>query len=102
MSNITPCRPKWKSKMTDRERFNKQMHYKPVDRCFNMEFGYWEENYSLWKPFIENKITNEGEANIYFSFDKTAGIGAPWLLPSFERKVLSETANSKTIVDLTD
>jgi uroporphyrinogen decarboxylase len=38
---ITPCRPKWQGTMTDRERFNRQMHYQPVDRCFNMEFGYW-------------------------------------------------------------
>ena len=28
---ILPCRPKWKSAMTDRQRFNNQMHYKPVD-----------------------------------------------------------------------
>ena len=42
----TPSRPKWKGTMTDRERFNNQMHYKPVDRCFNMEFGYWEENFT--------------------------------------------------------
>ncbi len=99
MKNITPCRPKWKSKMTDRERFNNQMHYKPIDRCFNMEFGYWEENYHQWQPFIDNKITHEGEANIYFNFDRTGGVGSPWLLPAFERKVLSETANSKTIID---
>jgi len=33
---ITPCRDKWKGTMTDRERFNNQMHYKPIDRCFNV------------------------------------------------------------------
>ena len=41
---IKPCRPRWKGTMTDRERFNNQMHYKPIDRSFNMEFGYWNEN----------------------------------------------------------
>lgn len=96
---IIPCRPKWKSAMTDRERFNRQMHYQPVDRCFNMEFGYWEENYHLWKPFVDNQITAEGEANRFFNFDRTGMVGAPWLLPAFERKVLSETATSQTIVD---
>ena len=39
---ITPSRAKWPGTMTDRERFNNQMHYQPVDRCFNMEFGYWD------------------------------------------------------------
>ena len=96
---IIPCRPKWKSAMTDRERFNRQMHYQPVDRCVNMEFGYWEENYQLWKPFVENRITTEDEANRFFNFDRSGMVGAPWLLPGFERKVLSETATSQTIVD---
>ncbi len=29
---ITPIRPKWKGTLTDRERFNRQMHYQPLDR----------------------------------------------------------------------
>ena len=49
---IQPCRPRWKGTMTDRERFNNQMHYRPVDRCFNMEFGYWEENFHQWTLFV--------------------------------------------------
>ena len=44
---MIPYRQKWKGTMTDRERFNNQMHYRPVDRCFNMEFGYWKENYEV-------------------------------------------------------
>ncbi|HUU59477.1 MAG TPA: hypothetical protein VMZ50_08040, partial [Phycisphaerae bacterium] len=59
---IRPCRPKWKGTMTDRERFNRQMHYLPVDRCFNMEFGYWEENFRGWDLFVKNGITNNAEA----------------------------------------
>ncbi len=96
--SITPCRAKWPGTMTDRERFNNQMHYKPVDRCFNMEFGYWKENYEIWDAFIENKITNEAEANIFFNFDKIAAVGGScWMLPAFEQKVISETENTKTI-----
>lgn len=67
MSTITPYVPRWKSEITDRERFNNQMHYKPVDRCFNMEFGYWEENYNEWDIFIRNGIKNEQEANKFGS-----------------------------------
>ncbi|MEI8078350.1 MAG: uroporphyrinogen decarboxylase family protein [bacterium] len=96
---IIPCRPKWKSAMTDRERFIRQMHYQPVDRCVNMEFGYWEENYQLWKPFVDNRITTEEEANRFFNFDRSGMVSSPWLLPAFERKVISETATSQTIVD---
>ena len=55
---IKPCRERWKGTMTDRQRFNNQMHYKPVDRCFNMEFGYWNENFKQWSIFLENGITN--------------------------------------------
>ena len=40
-----PLLPPWPGTMTGRERFNRQMHFQSVDRCFNMEFGYWEENF---------------------------------------------------------
>ena len=33
--------------MADRGRFNGQMHHKSVARCFDIDFGYREENYSL-------------------------------------------------------
>ena len=37
---VQPIRKPWAGTMTARERFNRQMHYQSVDRCFNMEFGY--------------------------------------------------------------
>ena len=98
--NITPCRPKWKGTMTDRERFNRQMHYQPVDRCFNMEFGYWEENYTLWPMFVENGITNEWQANEYFNFDRIHNLsGNIWLNPSFAGQVVEERETTKVIMD---
>ncbi len=72
---IKPIREKWKGTMTDRERFNNQMHYKPVDRCFNMEFGYWRETHDQWPLFTRNAITDEAEANAFFSFDRIHGTG---------------------------
>ena len=97
---ITPCRPKWKGTMTDRERFNNQMHYRPVDRCFNMEFGYWEENYQEWTMFVENGITHEGEANQYFSFDRIEGVwGNTWMYPAFESKVVEERADTLILMN---
>ena len=100
MSTITPCRPKWKGSMTDRERFNNQMHYKPVDRCFNMEFGYWEENFHEWPLFTENGITNNGQADAFFSFDRTAGIGGNvWLSPAFPQSVVEERGDTRIIMN---
>ena len=97
---VTPCRPKWKGTMTDRERFNNQMHYQPVDRCFNMEFGYWQENFSQWSIFVENGITNNGEADRFFSFDRIGGCGgATWMHPGFATGVIEETETTKIVMN---
>ena len=93
--------------MTDRERFNNQMHYRPVDRCFNMEFGYWADNFEKWPIFKQNNITNNEQAEIFFNFDVIAHIGEPgrssfpssWMNPTFERRVVEETETKKVIVN---
>ncbi|GAG01717.1 unnamed protein product, partial [marine sediment metagenome] len=85
--------------MTDRERFNNQMHYKPFDRSFNMEFRYWEETFHKWSIFVDNNITNDEEAEIFFNFDIIDAVGrpwipslnTPWINPPFEEKVIKET-----------
>ena len=92
---IEIMREKWEGSMTARERFNRQMHWQPVDRCFNMEFGYWAENYTVWPMFRENGITNEAEANRFFSFDPLATVGGNvWMNPPFEEKIIEERENS--------
>lgn len=91
---ITPIRAKWESSMTDRERFLRQMHYQPVDRCFNMEFGYWKENFKTWSLFTENHITNNGEADLFFNFDPFVQVGGNvWLSPAFEEKIIEDRGN---------
>ncbi len=73
--------------MTARERFNRQMHWQSVDRSFNMEFGYWRENFTTWPLFYENGITNNGEADVFFAFDPIGQIGgATWMCPAFEER----------------
>lgn len=97
---MEPCREKWKGTMTDRERFNNQMHYKPVDRCFNMEFGYWEENYREWDIFVKNGVTTEAEANVFFNFDKIECIsGNIWMCPPFEEKIINETQSTHILIN---
>jgi uroporphyrinogen-III decarboxylase len=87
--SITPILPKWKGILTDRDRFNRQMHYQSVDRCFNMEFGYWDENFIEWPLFSENGITNNEEADIFFNFDRMATIGGEvWMHPGFPNEVI--------------
>ncbi|MDR1532263.1 MAG: hypothetical protein LBS62_08785 [Clostridiales bacterium] len=95
-----PIRPKWKGLMSDRERFNNQMHYKPVDRCFNMEFGYWDENFSQWDIFVDNGIKNIREADEFFNFDKIEYVSPnSWMCPSYEEKQIGETATKRIIIN---
>ncbi len=97
---IEPCRPKWQGTMTDRERFNNQMFYKSVDRCFNMEFGYWDENFQLWDIFVENGITNNAEADVFFNFDTFKVLsGNVWMSPPFPHRVIQETETTKILIN---
>ena len=97
--SIKPCREKWAGTMTDRDRFNRQMHYESVDRCFNMEFGYWEENFDKWDIFVDNKITNNAEADIFFNFDKIKLHEYPWMNPPFEQKIIEQTETKNIIIN---
>jgi hypothetical protein len=99
-TEIKPIRKKWKGTMTDRERFNNQMHYKPVDRCFNMEFGYWDENFTEWDLFVDNGVKNNWEADRFFSFDILGGTGGCiGMHPAFEHRVIEEAGDKKIIMN---
>jgi len=98
MSTVTPCRAKWRSDMTDRDRFNAQMHYRPCDRCFNMEFGYWAECFTQWPMFRDNGIRSHDEAHAYFAMDRIEVTGGRnWLHPAFEHEVVEETETTRTV-----
>ncbi|MDR0897298.1 MAG: hypothetical protein LBN04_05520 [Oscillospiraceae bacterium] len=89
---ITPIRPRWRGTMTDRERFNRQMHYQSVDRCFNMEFGYWDDNFTEWPLFYENGIKNNDEADIFFNFDEIRFLrGCIGIHPPFPEKEIGRS-----------
>ena len=88
---ITPIREKWKGTMTDRERFNAQMHYQPIDRSVNMEFGFWGENFTEWPLFYENDIKDNWEVEFFFNFDQMDGItGNVSINPGFEHEILED------------
>jgi len=84
--------------MSDRERFNRQMQYQGVDRCFNMEFGYWHENFAEWDLFEKNDIRNNAEADVFFNFDRIEIVsGCIGMNPAFEEKEISETATTRIL-----
>ena len=97
---INPIRKKWNGTMTDRERFNRQMHYQSVDRSFNMEFGYWDENFTEWDIFRDNGITNNWEADLFFSFDRIDAIGGyTFLHPPVQRRVIEVKEKTQIIIN---
>jgi hypothetical protein len=100
MPEIAEFRPRWKGSMTDRERFNAQMHFKPFDRSFNMEFGYWDEVFALWPLFIENDIRTHDAGHRFFGMDRIEGVGerfGVWMHPGFAEELVEETATTKVI-----
>ena len=95
-----PYLDKWPGTMTDRERFNRQMHFQSVDRSFNMEFGYWDEVFDLWPLFTENGIRGHAEGHRFFGMDRIGGIGEPagcWIHPGFPKDVVAETETTQTV-----
>ncbi len=100
MKEIRPIREPWKGTMTPRERFNRQMHWQSVDRCFNMEFGYWQENFTTWPLFYENGITNNAEADIFFNFDRIEVTGGKvWMCPPFEAREVGRRGNKIILIN---
>lgn len=91
---------KWASTMTDRERFLRQMTGKSFDRSFNMEFGYWSENYTQWDIFRDNGIVCEQQANELFGFDQIELLYPNVFMdPPFAPQVVEETATSQIIIN---
>ena len=68
MEKIKNIREPWSGKMTPKERFLRQMNFKSVDRTVNMEFGYWEENFTLWKMFVDNDYYKQFASGHLFFF----------------------------------
>lgn len=86
--------------MTGRERFLNQMNGGAFDRSFNMEFGYWDENFTEWKIFAENGIKNNAEADAFFAFDKIASVGSEvWMHPCFDSEVVEHHQDYDVIIN---
>ena len=100
MKTITPIRNAWPGRMTGRERFLKQMNGGAFDRSFNMEFGYWDENFTTWKLFRDHGIANNAEADVFFNFDRIECVGGrTWMHPGFSREVVEHRAESDIVLN---
>ena len=90
--------------MTDRERFNATMHYRPVDRCPICDFGFWDETIPEWhKQGLPTRVEWRQDAEVYtdawFGMDcYDAGpkleVG---LVPAFEFKVLEDLGDHEVV-----
>lgn len=94
---VEPMRAKWRGTMTERERFRRQMHHQPVDRCFNMEFGYWRDNFRLWPFFRDAGIADNDAADRYLNFDRMAAVFCPWIHPPFPEEEVGRTAATRIL-----
>lgn len=108
--------------MTDRERFNDCMHFRPVDHVPYVEMGPWSATYRRWLNEGMKVPEGEGATNVYESntglhgdisgmgvypnlreqFDlcvyETICVDAS-VLPRFEEKVISEKNNRRVKID---
>ena len=97
---INPIRHKWKGTMTDRERFNRQMHFQSVDRSFNREFGFWDENFIEWDIFTENGIKDNAMVDEFFSFDRMWDIGGhTCMYPYIEQQIIEVREKTQIIIN---
>ena len=57
--------------MKSMERFNRYMHYQPVDHVVDMEFGYWDEVHLLWeKEGLPEGLDTHEKKELYFGFER--------------------------------
>lgn len=53
------------------ERFNRCMHFQPVDHVVDMEFGYWDEVHLLWeKEGLPVGLDTHEKMELYFGFER--------------------------------
>jgi len=78
--------------MTFRERFEATMHYKPVDRCPMVDFGFWEETLQQWHgQGLPKEVDDNPKASRYFGMDGVwIGTEATDLYPLFEYRVIED------------
>ncbi len=61
--------------MNLKDRFRRVMHFQPVDKVPNFEFGYWAETLPAWhEQGLPKEIDDEGKAYAYFGIENWRGV----------------------------
>jgi len=81
-----------KNSLSNRQRWLNTYHFRPVDRPFNIEFGFWAETFITWHAQgWPKEITTHDAGHAYFGLDYKSDLGTPnKLIPPFENKVLRQ------------
>lgn len=88
--------------MTNKERLFNHMNFRGVDRCFNMETGFWGEVFDKWPLFRENGVKSNADANALLGLDVLENFWGEriwantFLEPYYDEDVLEET--EKTVI----
>jgi len=87
--------------MNERERFNRTMHYQPVDRCPIRDFGFWEETLLIWKQYgLPQSVPPGYAADDFFGMDREhwcGGIVDLW--PVFNEEVVEDRGETEIVRD---
>ncbi|MCX7705710.1 MAG: hypothetical protein N2115_05580 [bacterium] len=87
--------------MTPRERWQNTFHFRPVDRIFNMEFGWWTDTLKRWhNEGLPKEIDTIEKGDRFFGFDQLWYVPIRLGLdPVFETRIIEETENYQVIQD---
>ncbi|MGC8805414.1 MAG: uroporphyrinogen decarboxylase family protein, partial [Candidatus Ratteibacteria bacterium] len=79
--------------MTPRERWQNIFHFRPVDRIFNMEFGWWNDTLIRWhNEGLPQEVDTIGKGDLFFGFDRMLSVPVNLGLdPVFKTETIEET-----------
>ena len=87
--------------MTPRERYIRTMHFQPVDRVPDEEFGWWGELFPIWhEQGLPKEIDSNEKVDFFFGFDTKVSIPThQGLIPGFKHQVLEEDDRHVVYID---
>ncbi|MFH1073795.1 MAG: uroporphyrinogen decarboxylase family protein [Candidatus Firestonebacteria bacterium] len=87
--------------MNGKERFNAVTHFRPFDRVFNREFGWWKEVFPEWhNQGLPKEVNENDKGDVFFKFDKFEELDINCsLAPGFEHKIIEEDKDYKIVID---
>ena len=89
--------------MTHRERFNRVLHFQPIDHAPDEEFGYWTDTLLAWHhQGLPEWVTTNPKADLFFGFAPRKNLPLHvGLYPTFTEHILEETDAYRILIDNT-